>query len=79
MNRVKCSSSRKNSSKHSSIITVCNRGKKPYHNQLARRSNLMKSNWTFRRAKWLDVIPKLINSFVNGVDNDFLRIHITQK
>ena len=36
-------------------------------------------NWAFRRVKRLDVIPKLMNSFVNSVNNDFFKIPITQK
>ena len=81
MNRMKCNLSCKDSSNHNHIITACNRGRNLISNQLARRSNPSKSNinWAFRRAKWPDVIPKLINSFVNGVNTDFLRIPVTQK
>ena len=77
MNRGKCSSS----CKYSCIITVYNRGRNLIGNQQARRSNPRKSNinWAFGRAKWPDVIHKLINSFVNGVNNDFFRISVTQK
>ena len=81
MNRAKCSSSCENGSNHSGIITVRNRRRKLIGNQLARISNPKKYNINeaFRRARWPDVIPKLINSFVDGVDNDFFRIPITQK
>ena len=81
MNRAKCRSSCKDDSKHSRIITMCNRGRNLINNQLARRSNPRKSNinWAFRRNKWPVVIPKLINSFIYGVNNDFLWIPITQK
>ena len=76
MNRAKCSSSCKDGSIFSRMITVCNRGRNLLSNQLDRRSNPRKSNinCAFRRAMWPDVIPKLINSFVNGVNNDFLMI-----
>ena len=75
MIRAKGSSSYKDGLNHSSIITTFNRRRNLIGNQLARRSNPRKSNinWTFKRSKWPDVIPKLINSFVNGVSNDFLR------
>ena len=81
MKIVKCSLSCKDGLNHSHIITVCNRGRSLISSQLARSSNPRKSNinWAFRRAKWPDVIPKLINSFMNGVNNDFLRIPVTQK
>ena len=77
MNRAKCTSSCKDGSNPSRIKTACNRERKLLGNQLARRSNPMKSNinWVFRRAKWADVIPKLSHSFVNGVNNNFLRIN----
>ena len=79
--RAKYSSSCKDGSNLGRIITVSNRGRNLIGNQLARRSNPRKSNinWAFRRAKWPDVIPKLIKSFVNGVSDNFLRIIITQK
>ena len=81
MNRVKYSLSSKEVMNHSRIITACNRGRNLIANQLARRSSPRKSNinWAFRRAEWPEVIPKLMNSFVNGVNNDFLRITVTQK
>ena len=79
MNRAKCSSRSKDGLNHSHIITACKRGRNLIGNQLARRSNPRKSNinWAFRRAKKPDVISKL-NSFVNGVNNDFLRIPMIQ-
>ena len=81
MNRVKCSSRSKDGSNDSYIITVCNRGRNLIGNQMAKRTNRRKSNinWAFRRTKWPDVIPKLINSFVNGVNYDFFWIPVTQK
>ena len=81
MNRRKYSLSCKDGSNHRCIILACNRERNLISNQLARRYNPRKSNinWAFRRAKWPDVIPKLIDSFVNGVNNDFLRIAVTQK
>ena len=81
MNRAKCCSSSKEGSNHSHFIIACNRRKNLIGNQLARRSNPGKSNinWAFGKAKWPNVIPKLIYRFVNGVKNDFLRITITQK
>ena len=81
MNKVKCSLISKDGSNYSRIITACKRGRNFIGNQVVRRSNPRKSNinWVFRRAKWPDVIPKFINSFVNGVNNDFLRIPVTQK
>ena len=80
LNSAKSSSSSKDGWKHSRIITACNKGRNLLGNQLARRSNRRKSkiNWAFRRAKWADVIPKLINSFVNDFSNDFHKILITQ-
>ena len=80
MNRAKCSSSCKDGSNQSRIITGCNRGRNLIGNQLTQRSNPRKSNInrTFRRAKWHYVIPKLINSSVHRVNNNFLRIPITQ-
>ena len=73
MHRAKCSPRSKDGSNQSRIITVCNRGRNLIGNQLARRSNPGKSNinWEFRRAKWPDIIPKLKNCFVNGVNNGY--------
>ena len=81
MNRAKYSSSCQDGSNHSCIITACKSRRNLIGNQLARRSNPRKSNinWAFIRARWPDVIPKLINSFVNSVNNDFLWIADTQK
>ena len=81
MNRVKSSTQTKTGSNHSRIIIECNRGRNHMANQLALRSNQRKSNinWPFRRAKWFDAILKLINSFVNGANNDLLMKPITQK
>ena len=81
MNRAKCSPSCKDGSNHSRIIIVCNRRRNLIGNQMARRFNPGNSNinWTSKRAKWPDVIPKLLNSFLNGVNKDFFRIPVTQK
>ena len=81
MNTAKCSSSCKDGSNPSRVITACNRRRNLIGNQLAWRSNPRKSNinWAYRRAKWPDVIPKLINSFVNSVNKDFLKIPIIKK
>ena len=81
MSRVKCSLSCKNGLNHSCIKTVCDRGRNLISNQLTRKSNPRKSdiNRTFRRAKWHNVIPKLINSFGHGVDNNLFRILVTPK
>ena len=78
MSRAKCSLGCKNGLNHSHIKTVCDRGRNLIGNQLTRRSNRRKSNInrTFRRAKWHNVIPKLINSFVHSVNNNFLRIPV---
>ena len=72
MNRAKCSSSCKGGSNDCRIITAFSRGRNLIGNQLAWRSNPGKSNinWAFKRAKWPDVIPKLINTFDNGINND---------
>ena len=73
MNRAKRSLSCKDGSNPSRIITACNRGRTLIGNPLARRANPRKSNinWAFRRAKLPDGIPKLINYFVHGINNDF--------
>ena len=74
MNRAKCHSSSKDGLNDSRIEIACNRERNLIGNQLAWRSNPRKFNinWAFKRVKWLDVNPKHINSFVNGVNNDFL-------
>ena len=81
MSIAKCSSSYNDGSNPNRVITTSNIGWNHIGHQLTWISNPGKSNIsrTFTRAKWPDVIPKLINSFVNSVNNDCLRISLIQK